>query len=115
VSGAQSDTAAGISSSESVWHSASLCHIGHHVRGKTDQNSITRLRQMHQMQSIAIDVRGVCPSVCLSCGSAVCGAFVHPLPNYFGQGRIQGGARAPLFLAESILFFTLYKCLKKYF
>jgi len=39
---------------------------------------------MHEMQAIVIDVRGVCPSVCLSHSSTVCGAFVQPLPNYFG-------------------------------
>jgi len=35
---------------------------------------------MHEMQTIVTDVRGVCPSR----GSTVCGAFVQPLPNYFG-------------------------------
>jgi len=39
---------------------------------------------MHEMQTIVTDVCGVCPSVCLSRGSTVCGAFVQPLPNYFG-------------------------------
>jgi len=39
---------------------------------------------MHEMQTIVSDVRGVCPSVCLSRDSTVCGAFVQPLPNYFG-------------------------------
>jgi len=41
---------------------------------------------MHEMQSIVIDVRGVCPSVCQSVRHAaqLCGAFVQPLPNYFG-------------------------------
>jgi len=36
------------------------------------------------MQTIVTDVRCVCLSVCLSRGSTVCGAFVQPLPNYFG-------------------------------
>jgi len=43
---------------------------------------------MHEMQTIVTVVRGVCqsvrPTVCLSRGSTVCGAFVQPLPNYFG-------------------------------
>jgi len=39
---------------------------------------------MHDMQINITDVRGVCPSVCLSYGSTVCDAFVQPLPNYFG-------------------------------
>jgi len=31
--------------------------------------SIIRLHQMHEMQTLATDDRGVCPSVSLSCGS----------------------------------------------
>jgi len=39
---------------------------------------------MHEMQTIVTDVPDVCPSVCLSRGSTVCGAFAQPLLNYFG-------------------------------
>jgi len=43
---------------------------------------IVRLHRMHEMQTIVTDVCGVCLSVCLSSGSAVCGAFMQTLPNY---------------------------------
>jgi len=47
---------------------------------------------MHEMQTIVTDVRGVCllvcPSISLSRGSTVCGAFVQPLPNYFGLALV---------------------------
>jgi len=42
---------------------------------------IIRLHRMHEMQPIVTDVCGICPSVCLSCSSTVCGAFVQSLPN----------------------------------
>jgi len=48
---------------------------------------VFRLRRMHEMQTIVTDVRGVCPSVCLSRGGAcsVCGGHsVQALPNCFG-------------------------------
>jgi len=37
---------------------------------------------MHEMQTVVTDVRGICPSVCHV--AQLCGAFVQPLPNYFG-------------------------------
>jgi len=41
---------------------------------------------MHEMQTTVADVRGVCPSVCLSRGacSVYGGHSVQPLPNFFG-------------------------------
>jgi len=39
---------------------------------------------MHEMQTIVTDVHDIRPSVCLSRDSTVCGAFMQPLPNYFG-------------------------------
>jgi len=37
--------------------------------------TIVRLHWMHEMQTVVVDDHDVCLSVCLSCDSAVCGAF----------------------------------------
>jgi len=52
------------------------------------QCGVVRLHQMHEMLTILTDVRGVCPSVCLSQSlnwqrQCVQGDSVQPLPNAF--------------------------------
>jgi len=64
---------------------------------------VFRLQQMHEMQII---VASVCPFVCPSRSSAVYGAFVQPLTNYFGLllNVIIAFIPTTTFIDESVIF-----------